>query len=532
ARDGEQVETLDGQSCVLTTDDLLIADPEKPIALAGIMGCGNTEITENTRNVFLECAYFTPATIRRTSKRLGKSTDSSYRFERGTDWMALPMIIDRAARLIAETAGGEICAGAFDEGTQMSLPEPILLETARVNMLIGCELNDAQIAEPLRALGFEVMPAGAGATNVRAPSFRADVQCDADLVEEIARIRGYNLIPCELPRIQTRANYPDDDNVLTRKLRERLVSEGFTEVSNYSFTSQDSLARCGFDAATAPRLNNPLSAEYAVMRTHLLPGLLESVLYNQNRGTPDVKLFEIGKVYALAAGKDAPDGDSPVSEQWQFAAVISGPCVESTWRIPAQMGDFHAGKAVAESIVRALGASGAESVRPADAQKDMDENWLGALHPGKSAALVMDGRVLLITGELHPRVRARLELKRNVTALFANFAALAPLLARKPKFGDIPLFPVVSRDLAFVAELDTPAAEIENVITKRTKSLLWDIKLFDVYEGEKIPAGKKSLAYSLQFNARDRTLTDDEVNQLQDKILADLKTKLGVELRQ
>jgi phenylalanyl-tRNA synthetase beta chain len=517
AREGEEVETLDGQKQKLVATDLLIADPEKPIALAGIMGCGNSEITEATTNVFLECAYFHPPGIRRTSKRLAKATESSYRFERGTESLGLAPVVDRAARLIAEVAGGEVCAGMFNEGPGVKPPAPIMLSVERCNMLSGLNLTAAEAAKPLRALGFKVEERKPGELSVTPPAIRPDVSLDVDLVEEITRITGYSKVPAVLPDIPGWAHEPAPEDTLSEILRDVFVQFGLSEAVNYSFLSADAIARAGFDPAEAVPLANPLSAEYALMRTDLLPGLLQTVCYNQNRGAADVALFEIGKVFR----KDAAS-ETGHAERWQFAVAIAGAADEKTWRGAARQSDFYDGKAIAEAVLERLGITGVLPERAAD---------IPYLHPGKSGALKAGDTVLITAGELHPAVRAKLELKRNVVVVAGEFDALAPHLDNLSKCRDIPVFPGIARDLALVADRDMPAAQIEDVIAKRAKSLLAGMRLFDVYEGEKIPEGKRSLAYELRFSVPERTLTDEEVNQLQAKILADLKAKLGVELR-
>lgn len=514
ADEGEVVTTLDGQESKLTATDLLIADPEKPIALAGIMGCGNTEISEGTRNVFLECAYFRPQTVRNTSKRLGKSTDSSYRFERGTDWQSLDKIIDRAAKLIAETAGGTIARGRFDEKGELPQLAKVEASAERISRLLGMDVSTEQVRTSLSGLGFGVEGDGENLL-VTVPAFRPDVAVEADLVEEVGRMVGYDKIPTELPKIALRAAPRDPEREVTAIIRRVMQSDGFSEVTNYSFTSQEYLARCGYEEEQLVLLKNPLSAEYAAMRPGLLPSILETVLYNQNHGTPEVRLFEIGKVFRKSA-----DGKS--GEHLQFVAAIAGAVHDATWRKPAGGADFFDVKGVAEDVLTAVGFGAVEAVR-ADGES--------RLHPGKSATLRANGKALITIGELHPKLRSQLAIKRNVMVLYGDIDALKQGVSAAAEYEDIPQFPSVTRDIALVADREVASADIEAAIAKRAKSLLARIQLFDVYEGERIAEGKKSLAYALEFNAKDRTLKDEEINQLQQKILADLKAKLGVEIR-
>ncbi|MCX7717409.1 MAG: phenylalanine--tRNA ligase subunit beta [Candidatus Sumerlaeaceae bacterium] len=546
ARDGEEVETLDGQKCVLTPADLLIADPEKPIALAGIMGCGNSEITNETTNVFLECAYFNPVTIRRTSKRLGKSTDSSYRFERGVDWSAMEQVTDRAARLIAEVAGGQICAGRLMEGPGVAPPAPIELSAARTRMLIGVDLSDAQIEAPLTALGFGLTSAqvndGPGWV-VTPPAWRPDISCDADLIEEVARISGYDRIPCALPYILGRPQPERRRDHVLAVVRSVFVRQGYAEVSNYSFLPAAALEACGLPSNI--RLRNPLSAEYAALRTGLLPGLLQCVVFNQNHGTPDVSLFETGVVWRrddnAREGVPPAGGWPPLPEFYQFAAVCAGARHEPVWRGRAPQSDYFAALEAATAILAALNITGWEVARfethldPATCSGAVARDAAFAsvvFHPGKSGAIMKDGRTLMVLGEIHPRLQAKLELRRTAAAVIGDIAALEPFAANLPQYKPVPTLPSVSRDIALLVDKSTPAAAVEAVIVRRAKQLLAGLRLFDVYEGERIPADKRSLAYSLQLNAGDRTLTDEEVGELMDKIVADLRSKLGAELRQ
>ncbi len=532
AREGEQVTTLDGQTAALKATDLLITDPEKPIALAGIMGCGNTEIHAGTKNVFLEAAYFNPATIRATSKRMGKSTDSSYRFERGADPQGLERVADRAARLIAEVSGGQVAPGTVAEGPGVASPAPIAMRLDRVSALVGIELTSEQVTTPLRALGFDVQADGDGAFRVTAPSFRPDVEGEADLAEEVARIHGYDRIPASPPRIQSGGAGPSAGERLAGLVRVELVAAGLNEALTYGFLAEASIARCGFEVTPGLRLRNPLSAEYAVMRPSLVPGMLDLAAYNQNHGNPDVALFEVGTVFGAW---DAPAGTAArdrtgMREHTQFAALLSGAVNGSNWRNPAPAADFFDAKALGCALLARLGAGMVEAVRIAD-QADAPAWAASVFHPGKSAVLKTGGEARLLVGEVHPRLREALELKRNPVLVVGDFPALEPLLGACVAEKPIPTFPGAARDLALVADRDTPAAEIESVIAKRAKSLLASLTLFDVYEGDKMPEGKRSLAYTLEFSAPDRTLTDAEVNQTVEKILSDLKAKLGVEIR-
>lgn len=525
ANEGETVKTLDDQDVTLNTRDLLIADDKQPLALAGIMGCSDSEIGESTTDVFLECAYFDPATIRRTSKRLAKSTDSSYRFERGTDWSALEIAIDRAVELIQATSGGTL-AGAvqFVEGPQPAAP--IKLDVRHVNSRLGVSLRAEEVADALRRLGFAVHPVNENEFNVQTPAHRPDVTGEADLIEEVARVVGYDKIPARLPSITSRPAARNADDEMAYRIRRLLTGRGFLEVTNYSFEAANANELAGLPSTPQVQLSNPLSGEYAVMRTSLLPSVLATTAYNHNRGQMDLRLFEIGKVYMPAA-------ENAVKEEWAFAAVLSGHALAEGWRNGDRAADFYDARAVAEALLASVHVDKITATRlqGEDTSAAASHGEAAALHPGKSALLEVGGKGLLLVGHIHPQVAARLDLKRETVVILGSFPALTPLLARQPKVADVPVFPALTRDLALVADKSVAAADIEAAITKRAKSLLAGVNLFDVYEGEKVGAGKRSLAYSLSFSAPDRTLTDEEVNQTIEKILGDLNAKLGATLR-
>lgn len=523
AREGEKTVTLDGQEVDLLPTDLLIADGEKAIALAGVMGCANSEITEETTDVFLECAYFEPTRVRKTSKRLGKSTDSSYRFERGVDWSALQVITDYATDLILEVAGGTV-EGSVEVVKGPEAPAPVKLSLERVNSLLGLRLTAQEVVKPLSALGFGVSTISSDDAenqaefSVSIPGHRPDVSCDADLIEEVARVRGYADIPATLPRLSVPPAEPSETDTVTKLIQDELVKQGFLEAYNYSFEPANSNELCGWTDKPVLELRNPLSAEYSHMRSSLLPGLLRTVAYNHNRGNLDVRLFEVGKVYRPAA-------EGAVEEEWCFAAVLTGKALNEGWRNAGRVVDFFDGKAVAESLAKAAGGTDLVTVRPEGHPES------GVFHPGKSAIIQSNGKSVMLVGALHPTVKSNFQLKRDAVIILGKLTGLLALVGNKKKIANIPTLPSLSRDLALVADKATPAADIEGIITRRAKSLLAGLQLFDVYEGERIAADKKSLAYSLKFNGGDRTLTDEEVNQLIEKILNDLKAKLGVELR-
>ncbi len=557
AEQDEPMQTLDGQEMKLAASDLVIADAKGPVALAGVMGGLQSEISPETSTVLIESAYFNPPTIRRTSKRLDKSTDSSYRFERGTDPRRLLLALDRAAELIQQTAGGEILKGAIDVLGPIPEPKPVWISVERLNQQLDMRLSGRDIADTLIALGFEILRTDPERLQVGIPSHRVDISLEADLVEEVARLIGYGKIPPSLPSTVANAHLPAPLAALRDQLAECMVGAGYNQTINYSFIAEEDLQRLELPADRLIRLRNPLSKDQSVMRTSLLPGILANVVRNQNFGVLDIRLFEIGRIYlapnapgaadAKAAAESpapseaqaparagleaegvtsvvAPAGLPPAAQEdtYLMAALSGGG--KTAWNEPPQEADFFDIKGVAEMLLSALGLEKAqiETIR--------DVSWL---HPGRAAALVLDGRRVCWFGEVHPEIARRLDLRRR---LYLLEMPLDPLTAGQAarsevRFRELAKFPAMERDLALVVGRDAAALDIERVMRAQARDLLESIRLFDLYEGANIPPDKKSLAYSLVFRRADRTLTEDEVNAALERILKALADRFGAALR-
>ncbi|MBN1475726.1 phenylalanine--tRNA ligase subunit beta [Candidatus Sumerlaeota bacterium] len=515
AKEGEAFETLDGTKLTLTEDDLVIADGKRAVALAGVMGGLNSEVTESTTTVALEAAHFDPVTIRRTSKRHGIVTDSSQRFERGTDRAMLPHAINRATQLIKEICGGEVARGTIDVQSSITeISSPIALRLSRVQQLLGLNLPHTEIADLLVHLGCEIVRADREQFFVTAPSWRVDLTREIDLIEEIARIRGYDQIPVSLPAVvgQPRALPPQSE--ATGPLTDTLVAEGFHEVLNFGFTCPEFLASLGL-AENLVMIRNPLTRDFAAMRPSVLPSVLSNVAHNLNRGASDVRLFEIGTAHA----KD--DGGTP--REWtELCAVLCG-STPATWSSPARAHGFHTIKGVAERCLQALGIAQCQ-VRPLEDPR---------FHPKRAAVLCQGPQVLARIGELHPDFLATLEIERRVCALEMQIEPLVERArARRVKCREVSRHPSVDRDIAVVVDRSTQAGDLLDSITRSGGDLLESARLFDLYEGEGVPEGKRSLAYALVFRAPDRTLREEEVQRVIDSILSTLAEKHGAELRQ
>jgi phenylalanyl-tRNA synthetase beta chain len=527
ARPGERITTLDGKERTLEESDLLIADRERGSALAGVMGGGDSEISGGTTRVLLESAWFAPGTIRRTSRRQGLKSEASYRFERGADpGMVLPAL-DRCAALIAELAGGAVRPGVVDCLARPATPGQVRLRWHRPAELLGMEVPREEARRVLGGLGFlERQADGEGATWA-VPSWRVDVSIEEDLVEELVRTRGYDAIPETLPpsAVRTPAE-PPEARVVTR-LREALEAAGFSEAVNFSFVAEPDLAPLRYEVVTgdgsgrarAIALQNPISAELALMRTSLVPSLLRNAARNRAQRVDDVRLYEIARTYHPAPPQS--QGDAPSSESMQVAGVLVGRRAPAGWTAGADDVDFYDAKAVVEAVLAGQGVVGARFEAGGETYH----------HPRHAASIkgAGDEERLGSFGELHPRVAKAFDLPRGVLIFELSLDALVRHGALVPRYHAIPSLPAAHRDLAVVvADAVTAEAVLAAV---REEPLVEAATLFDVYRGAPIPAGKKNLALAIRYRAADRTLTDAEAEAAHQRIVARLAQRLGAELR-
>ena len=521
AHEGETLKLLDGRDVVLDEGFLAItdgggADQGRAVALAGVMGGFDTRVTDATRNVFLEAAHFAPAAIIGRSRKLGLHTDAAHRFERGVDPELPRVAIEAATRLIVEIAGG--VPGPMTEAVQaahLPRPRPILLRRARLARVLGLQVTDAEVARILRALGLAA-EAQADGWQVLPPSRRFDLAIEEDLIEEIARIHGYDAVPTTLPGGATRIAAPSERRVSEEALASHLVARGYFEAVNFAFLDTATLDAWGASEGGVA-LANPLSAELGVMRTQLLPGLVAALARNAARQQSRIRLFETGKVFHAVA-----DGQAP-RETLRIAAVASGDAQREQWGAPARGVDFHDIKGDLESLAAAAGARLA--FRPSRAPQG---------HPGRSADVyrVEDGgdeiRIGWI-GELHPRLRRSLDLDQAVVAFELD---LPPLQARAlPRAAPLSRFPSVRRDLAFVVAEATPWAAVEATIRDAAGPLLAGLALFDRYVGKGVEAGCKSLAMGLILQEDSRTLNDREVDDVVARVIAALRDRHQASIR-
>ncbi|MEN6438395.1 MAG: phenylalanine--tRNA ligase subunit beta [Syntrophobacter sp.] len=521
ASPGEKFTTLDGVERELPEGTVLICDGVGPVAIGGIMGGLNSEISPDTTDVLIESAYFQPLSIRRSSKKLGLKTESSYRFERGIDPEGVLRALDRAARLMQEVGGGVIASGRIDAYPQ-KLEFPVLtLRVDAANRFLGTNLSRAEMQRVLESIEIRVEPLDTNSLKVLVPSFRPDITREVDLFEEIARLSGYDAIPVTSPAVVAESASANPHQAARHDIKRLLASAGFFEVINYSFISLESLKKLRY-AEGDPRLNpvrlrNPLSDEQAVMRTSLIPGLLMNARYNFDRRSEDLRIFELSKVFLPR------EGELLANEPHHIAGAMAGRRVSQLLHGKDEEIDYADVKGVVESVLNFLRINGArfraEAIPP----------WLDQY--ASASIFVGDERVGELGG-IHPEVAESFDLKRAVYIFRLNFERLFALKGPEPFFASLPKFPAVARDMALVAAEKLPVEEPLDFIANLKEPLLESVAIFDIFRSEQLGADKKSVGYRLTYRAPDRSLTDEEVNVIHEKLVKRMVDRFGVSLRQ
>jgi phenylalanyl-tRNA synthetase beta chain len=517
ARAGERIDALDGVERTLDLDDLAICDAKGPVAVAGVMGGQRSSIQAQTTRIAVECAYFDPRGVRRSSRRLGLHTDSSHRFERGVDPRAVPTVIARVVSLLCEIAGGRAASSAHEVKSSDFSPPTIGLRASRAEALLGVALPVGKTEEVLSALGCQVKSASQGSLQVTVPSWRPDLTREEDLIEEVARIWGYDKIPSVVPSIKVSEGSAPEIRFL-RKLRLQAAAAGLSEAVNYAFVAPKQLEKARV-ATAALRLANPLSEERSVMRTSLLPGLLANVQRAQRHQVTHAALFELARTFM-------PSGELLPEERYKLGVVLWGARAEFIGEGGAL--DFFDAKGVLESIVRPLTRGKVET--EADAA-------LGAahafLHPRRAARIRLFEREVGLLGELHPDVLDDLELTGPVVYAELDVATLF-VVSRghlPPQVNPLPRFPGTARDLAIEVEEAVQAGAVAALLAEAGGALVEAVELFDLYRGEQVGAGKKSLAFRIRYRDRDATLTDQRVDELHGRVLAEAGRRFGAQIR-
>ncbi len=510
AQPGERIVTLDGVERELLPDMLMICDATHPVAVAGVMGGGETEVTPNTRNVLLESAHFHPTSIRRTSQKLQLSTEASYRFERVVDPGGVVSALDRACELLEQIGAGEPVTGVVDVYPRPASEREVTLRPERCNLLLGLNLDAQTMVDCLRRLQMKAELRN-GVIHVTVPTFRPDLNIEEDLAEEVGRVYGYENIPERLPFGHTHRGGDSPSTRLIRPLQDALVRAGLTEVHTHTLRAPGPLD----DPARSPvRVRNAASEELSTLRNSLIPSLMDVVLHNLARRQTEIFLFEVGAVFRVL-----PDGD--YEEKLKAGFVLTGSVFPPGWDARYPSADFFTAKGVVQCLLDAVG------VQEAEYQPTTDVRF----HPGRSAVVLAGGRELGVFGELHPDVLHQLDItRRTVLAGEFDVEALWAQAERRVRYVPLPRYPAVLRDLAVVAPEDLPYQQVEQTVRQAGGALLESVRLFDVYRGERIPAGTRSLALSLTFRSAERTLTDDEVDDIVRAIVQALEA-IGARLR-
>ena len=512
AEEGEKLVLLDGQEVSLRADTLVIADHQRALAIAGVMGGEHSGVSATTRDIFLESAFFDQIAVAGKARSYGLHTDASHRYERGVDWQLAREAMERATGLLLEIIGGE-AGPVIETVSDQHLPsvEPIILRAERIEQMLGMKMDAAEIERLLTALDLTVAPHASEQWRVEVPSHRFDITLEVDLIEELARLHGYNRLPVRYPQArlapQPRAEARSD----LPALRRLLVARGYQEAITYSFIDQKWFEL--FSPGVEPLLlANPISADMSAMRSSLWPGLVKSLQHNLNRQQDRVRLFESGLRFVgqLEGLKQEP----------MLAGVICGSRLPEGWAQGRDVVDFFDVKADVEAVLGFAGAQDDFRFVPGSHP---------ALHPGQTARIERDGREVGYIGALHPELSKTLGLDRPVFVFELVLAEVAT--GRLPKFHELSRFPEVRRDLALLADRDVSATAVLDVIRENAGEWLTDLRLFDVYQGKGIDPLRKSLAVGLTWQHPSRTLTDDEVNASTQQILTSLEARLNATLR-
>lgn len=516
AEAGEKLVTLDSQERTLDPSMITIADPAHAVGLGGVMGGLETEVTDSTVNVMLEAATFNGPSIRRTSKALGLRSEASGRFERGVDTVLTHNALNRAAHLLEQIGACETVCGIVEAYPTEVKPAVVKVTPSAINTRIGVEIATEEMIDILKKLQFGIQQEGTELI-VTAPSWRYDVTCDADISEEIARMHSYDKITSHmpaLPLVQGRQAVIED---VRDSVEDYLASAGLSEVMTYSFIHPGSFDKLELPADDERRqvieLMNPISDEFKVMRTTLVPSILSTVAYNLARQSESVKIFEVGRTYLPQA---LPLTEFPV-EKRVLCAAMSGKRNVLNWTEGKDNVDFYDMKGVVEGLLAKLQVTDYRLVPETQPY----------LHPGKSCAIEYQGELIGYFGEVHPTVAANFDLSSETYVLELGIEPLVAAAVKVPKYKHLPKFPGTSRDIAVVVPLEVSMSELEGVIRANAGELLSDVKVFDVYTGKQVADGCKSMAFNLTFQADDRTLTDAEI----DTVIKNVVDKVGEEYK-
>ncbi|MBI1884121.1 MAG: phenylalanine--tRNA ligase subunit beta [Chlamydiae bacterium] len=509
AKEGERLLAIDGSDLKLDPSMLVIADEKKPVALAGVMGGKESEVSGETQNILLECAFFDPSSVRQTSRGLNLISESSYRFERGVDPLGQPEALDEAAVLIQELAGGEVLRGVADVYPKPFVPREMAFHPQACEKLLGCSIPEAEVESLFQRLSIQTLEKKQGSWKLKIPSYRHDLTKEVDLIEEVVRLWGYDRVPQEAAQMNPAfegepfsgmRNFQEETRSILRGL-------GLSEVINYSFLSPELLKKA-FQNENAIPLLNPIRQDYSHLRTSLIPGLMTHLSFNENRGLLDIQIFEIGKCYF-------PERE----ERNALGLALMGKVSGMSWGEKKDL-DFFDLKGLVEGWLSSIRCKVIFRVSQAP-----------GFHPGRCAQAVVEGHPIGVIGEAHPDLLKNFGLRQRV---FLGEFRLEEVLKKLPSqktFQDLPKYPAIRRDIAMVVEETMPYGDIESAIWEKAPALLKSVELFDVYQGEQVPAGHRSLALSLCFRSDEGTLKDEEIDALEKEMKNQWVEKLKCQFR-
>lgn len=503
AKENEKITTLDEIERTLNTDNLVIADEEKPVAVAGVMGGLNSGITDTTKTVVFEAATFNRGSVRLTAKKLGLRTESSSRFEKGLSPEIAARAIDRAVELAELIGAGKSVDEKIDIYPEKETQKIIPFEPEKVNALLGMDISKEEMIDILTKLGIEV-----NGEKLVIPYFRVDLERTADIAEEVIRIHGYNTLNSTLINAESTVGAKTKLQKLQDKIKDLLVQKGFSEMYAFSFIGHKDFEKCKLDSTKAIKITNPLGEEFSLMRTSMMPTVMQSIATNYNKKNKDVALFEMGKTYIDEEGNIAKGEVATETEQIAFALY-------------GKNADFYVVKGIIENILQISNIAKYQLARETEIN----------LHPGRSAKILIGKDRIASFGEVHPEVLENYGIDEKVYYAVIDVEKFAKYGKNNKKYTPIPKYPAVERDIALVVDEDIEVGQIESIISKKAKNILEKAELFDVYRSEKLGQNKKSVAYELIFRAPDRTLTDDEIKNTMEVITKELQATLGAELR-
>ena len=507
AKNGEKITTLDEQERILDENNLVIADDKKAVAIAGVMGGQNSEIENTTKTVVFESAVFNGGSVRKTAKKVGLRTESSSRFEKGLSAQNALRAANRAVELVEQIGAGKAVDGKIDVYPTKQKINKIKLDVDKINNLIGINLTKQEMIDILSKLDINVEN-----DTIIVPYFRMDLEFVADIAEEIARFYGYDKLESTLIKADTTLGVRNKEQKMIKKIREILVDSGLSEIYTYGFISEKDLEKSNIPEEVkkyAINIQNPLGEEFKLMRPSTIPSMLQILSVNTNRKNQNVKLFDISRNYKNTQNQ-VENGEIPVQED----ILTIGMYGEDV--------DFYVLKGIIENVFESI------SVNKYDVQKEREN---GSYHPGRCANIKIGIDVVATFGEVHPEVLENYEIEKRAYLAEVNITKLVKYSRESKKYMEIPKYPAVERDIAIVVDEDVEVGQIEKLITKKARKLLESLKLFDIYRDSKIGVGKKSVAYSLIFRDKNRTLDDEQVNKVMDEIILQLEKEFNAELR-